>query len=98
MPENELKPRFEDEFPDLEHPERNEIDTEFENGPGNATIAGYVNAPETAHTANNSPIPSATNDKPSHPEGPVYKTGHPIKVSNRVRTAGDANSGDPDLR
>jgi hypothetical protein len=37
-----LQPPFEEEFPDKKHPERNEVDVEYESGQVNATQAGYI--------------------------------------------------------
>jgi hypothetical protein len=99
---SELKPPFEVEFPDSKHPERDEENKAYESGQINASQAGYTDeSPELP----NGVVPAATpydekvRSKTSYPKGGTYAPHpHPKKPGPRIRTVGDANSGDPNLR
>jgi hypothetical protein len=99
---SELKPPFEVEFPDPKHPERDAVNKEYESGQINASQAGYSDDPLELH---DDIVPAATpydekvRSKTSYPRGGTYAPHpHPKKPSSRIRTVGDANSGDPNLR
>jgi hypothetical protein len=107
MSESELNPPFEVEFPDPENGMTSSTEKRLDLGQINGAEARMkpvvpIRSADSAlvqpTTEITEPQQNGASSKPSHPDGPPYRSGHPIKTGPRINTVGDANSGDMNLR